>query len=84
MKCISWRRANLRKSLIGWAVLGLSALVWEMLGVFGVDGIWPLTDLVWHNDRLHPTTGPMAILITVVGGGAWLVYHFLVQRHRKV
>lgn len=72
------------KALVGWIVLGLAALAWELLGVFGVAGIWPLTDLVWHAEGNSPDVAVLIVFLAVVGFPAWLVYHFVFQRHRKV
>lgn len=64
----------MRKSLIGWLIIGAVALVWETLGVFNVDGIWPLTSLV--RDAMDHSEVAVAL---VVGFLAWLAYHFLVE-----
>lgn len=72
------------KSLIGWITLGLAALLWEGLGLKGVDGIAPLTDIVWHYEELFPSVGPLVVIMAIIGFPAWLVYHFLIQRKRKV
>lgn len=68
----------MRKSLIGWVVLGITALVWELLGVFGVGGVWPLTWLV--RDAMDSSElGVLGVCLACVGFPAWLVYHFLVE-----
>ena len=64
----------MRKSLIGWLLIGAVALVWETLGIFGVGGIWPLTWLV--RDAMSHSEVAVAV---VVGSLAWLAYHFLVE-----
>lgn len=68
-------------TIAGWVVIGLLALTWEMLGVFGVGGIWPLTHLVWTAEKEDPSVASLIVILSVVGFPAWLTWHFLFQRH---
>lgn len=64
----------LRKSLIGWIIIFAVGITWETLGIFGVDGVWPLTWLV--RDAMNHSEVAVAL---VCGLLAWLAYHFLVE-----
>ena len=71
----------MKKSLVGWVVIGLVALGWELLGIFGVDGIWPLTWLV-RDSMTHSELGVRGVCLACIGFPAWLVYHVLVEPRR--
>lgn len=68
--------------MVGWVALGLAALAWEFLGIFHVAGIWPLTWLVRDALDANETLTGLALFTTIAGGGAWLLWHFLVQKRR--
>jgi hypothetical protein len=71
-----------RAALIGWLVILAAAVVWEAVGLAGVDGVWPLTWLI--RDALHANedVASLVLILSIVGFPAWLVYHLLVQRRR--
>ena len=50
------------------------ALVWELLGVAGYDGIWPLT---WLLRDVMNAWWPATLGLIVFW--VWLGYHFFVQ-----
>lgn len=64
----------MKTSLIGWVVIGVVALVWELLGVAGWDGIWPLTWLI--RDMMNSWWPSILFLIVF---WVWLGYHFFVE-----
>lgn len=67
-------------SLIGWITIGLLALTWELLGLFNVFGIWPLTWDVRDGLQHHQDYVSLVLLLSIVGFPAWLVYHFFAQK----
>ena len=58
-------------SIIGWAVIGAIAFAWEMLGVFGWDGFFPLT---WILRDVMNAFWPVTLGMIVFW--VWLGYHF--------
>ena len=64
------------RSLLGWLVIALAAATWEALGILGIWGIWPLTWDVRDGIAHHNDIVSLVVFLFVVGGGAWLVYHF--------
>ena len=68
----------------GRIILAVAALGWELLGVFGVGGIAPLTDLVWRAEENAPSLATLGVALAVIGFPAWLFYHFVFQKHRRV
>ena len=72
----------MKRALVGWIVIGLAALTWELLGVFGVDGVWPLTWLVRDAlDHDEPVAG-LVICLACAGFPVWLLWHFLIEKRR--
>lgn len=72
----------MKRSVIGWLILLAGALIWEGLGLLGVDGIWPLTyDVRWALDH-NEDVSSLALCLTIVGFPAWLLFHFFEQKRR--
>lgn len=71
----------MNRALAGWIVIGLVALAWELLGVFDVADIWPLTSLV-RDAMAHTEIAVLVVCLAVVGFPAWLAYHFLIEPRR--
>lgn len=64
----------MRNSIIGWVIIGLVAFTWEMLGVFGVWGLWPLT---WdiRDGFVHSESFKTVVFLFI----AWLIFHFFLS-----
>ena len=66
-------------SAAGWVVLVTAAVVWELLGLIGYRGMWPLTWLV-RDAMAHHESAVLGVCLATIGFPAWLAYHFLIER----
>lgn len=69
---------NLWLTVALWGIWVVYGVTLELLGLYAIDGLWPLTWVV-RDAMKHSELAVLAVCLLTIGGGSWLAYHFLFE-----